>query len=172
MLEITLVVCTHTHHSAKCNSNNLSLLYLAGTALGVGIVNILHMVNPAMVILSGVLASFYENPVRQIINQRALSSARDIQVMSSELEEPALLGAASMVLDYATRRTYWTSHLERSFYGILALNFRPPAGPQAWDGFMICCFLTERKMPWPCLLPKHMPSAFHFWWIGFWMDGF
>lgn len=106
MLEITLVVCTHTHHSAKCNSNNLSLLYLAGTALGVGIVNILHMVNPAMVILSGVLASFYENPVRQIINQRALSSARDIQVMSSELEEPALLGAASMVLDYATRRTY------------------------------------------------------------------
>lgn len=91
---------------ATCHSNSLSLLYLAGMALGVGIINILHMVNPAMVILSGVLASFYESPVRQIISQRALTSARDVRVLTSDLEEPALLGAASMVLDYATRRTY------------------------------------------------------------------
>ncbi|XP_063074307.1 bifunctional UDP-N-acetylglucosamine 2-epimerase/N-acetylmannosamine kinase isoform X2 [Engraulis encrasicolus] len=83
-----------------------AVLRTAGLALGVGIVNILHMVNPSMVILSGVLAAFYENPVQQIITQRALSSARDIQVLTSDLEEPALLGAASMVLDYATRRTY------------------------------------------------------------------
>lgn len=77
----------------------------AGTALGLGIVNILHMINPSLVILSGVLAVHYENPVRQVISQRALVSAQT-KVMVSELEDPALLGAASMVLDYTTRRTY------------------------------------------------------------------
>ncbi|XP_062372642.1 bifunctional UDP-N-acetylglucosamine 2-epimerase/N-acetylmannosamine kinase isoform X2 [Sardina pilchardus] len=88
------------------NSKADAVLRTAGMALGVGITNILHMVNPSMVILSGVLASFYEHPVRQVISQRALTSAKDIQVLTSDLEEPALLGAASMVLDYATRRTF------------------------------------------------------------------
>ncbi|XP_028832042.1 bifunctional UDP-N-acetylglucosamine 2-epimerase/N-acetylmannosamine kinase isoform X1 [Denticeps clupeoides] len=88
------------------NTKADAILRTAGTALGVGIVNILHMVNPSLVILSGVLASFYEGPVQQVINQRALTSARSIRVVSSDLEEPALLGAASMVLDYTTRRTY------------------------------------------------------------------
>lgn len=71
-----------------------------------GIINILHIVNPSLVILSGVLASYYEAPVQHIISQRALVSARKTEVVSSKLEEPALLGAASMVLDYATRRIY------------------------------------------------------------------
>ena len=72
-----------------------------------GIINILHIVNPSLVILSGVLASFYQAPVQQIIAEKALISAQSITVVTSDLEEPALLGAASMVLDYATRRTYW-----------------------------------------------------------------
>ncbi|XP_030644045.1 bifunctional UDP-N-acetylglucosamine 2-epimerase/N-acetylmannosamine kinase isoform X2 [Chanos chanos] len=88
------------------NTKAESVLKTAGTALGVGIVNILHTVNPSLVILSGVLASHYEQPVQQVIRQRALSSAQGIQVMTSDLDEPALLGAASMVLDYSTRRTY------------------------------------------------------------------
>uniref|UniRef100_A0A9J7ZLT9 Bifunctional UDP-N-acetylglucosamine 2-epimerase/N-acetylmannosamine kinase n=1 Tax=Cyprinus carpio carpio TaxID=630221 RepID=A0A9J7ZLT9_CYPCA len=88
------------------NSKAESVLHTAGTALGLGIVNILHMINPSLVILSGVLAAHYENPVRQVISQRALLSAQDTKVMVSELEDPALLGAASMVLDYTTRRTY------------------------------------------------------------------
>uniref|UniRef100_A0A8C1V588 Glucosamine (UDP-N-acetyl)-2-epimerase/N-acetylmannosamine kinase n=1 Tax=Cyprinus carpio TaxID=7962 RepID=A0A8C1V588_CYPCA len=88
------------------NSKAESVLHTAGTALGLGIVNILHMINPSLVILSGVLAVHYENPVRQVISQRALLSAQDTKVMVSELEDPALLGAASMVLDYTTRRTY------------------------------------------------------------------
>lgn len=75
-------------------------------ALGVGIVNILHVVNPSLVILSGVLAAHYQAPVQQVIGQRALTSAQRIQVLTSDLEEPALLGAASMVLDYTTRRIY------------------------------------------------------------------
>ncbi len=78
----------------------------ASTALGVGIINILHTVNPSLVILSGVLASYYQAPVQRIISERALLSAQSIKVVTSELEEPALLGAASMVLDYATRRIY------------------------------------------------------------------
>ena len=86
------------------------ILYLlvstASTALGVGIINILHIVNPSLVILSGVLASYYQVPVQRIISERALISAQSIKVVTSELEEPALLGAASMVLDYATRRIY------------------------------------------------------------------
>lgn len=84
----------------------LHLTPTAGTALGVGIINIMHTVNPSLVVLSGVLANFYENPVKNIIQQRALSSAQSIRVVTSDLEEPALLGAASMVLDYTTRRTY------------------------------------------------------------------
>lgn len=71
-----------------------------------GIINILHIVNPSLVILSGVLASYYQAPVQHIIAERALVSAQSIKVVTSDLEEPALLGAASMVLDYATRRTY------------------------------------------------------------------
>lgn len=88
------------------NSKAESILHTAGTALGLGIVNILHMVNPSLVILSGILAKHYENPVRQVIRQRSLLSVQETQVMVSDLEDPALLGAASMVLDYTTRRTY------------------------------------------------------------------
>ncbi|XP_055061806.2 bifunctional UDP-N-acetylglucosamine 2-epimerase/N-acetylmannosamine kinase isoform X1 [Misgurnus anguillicaudatus] len=88
------------------NSKAESILHTAGTALGLGIVNILHMVNPSLVILSGILAKHYENPVRQVIRQRSLLSVQETNVMVSELEDPALLGAASMVLDYTTRRTY------------------------------------------------------------------
>lgn len=78
----------------------------ASTALGMGIINILHTVNPSLVVLSGVLGSYYQAPVQRIISERALFSAHSIKVVTSDLEEPALLGAASMVLDYATRRTY------------------------------------------------------------------
>ncbi|XP_050969896.1 bifunctional UDP-N-acetylglucosamine 2-epimerase/N-acetylmannosamine kinase isoform X4 [Labeo rohita] len=101
------VNAVHLINAARLgNSKAESVLHTAGTALGLGIVNILHMINPSLVILSGVLAVHYENPVRQVISQRALVSAQKTKVMVSELEDPALLGAASMVLDYTTRRTY------------------------------------------------------------------
>lgn len=92
-----------------------SLIYLlfffclfntAGTALGIGIVNILHTINPSLVILSGVLANQYINVVKEVIHQRGLKSVQDVNVVVSNLSDPALLGAASMVLDYTTRRTY------------------------------------------------------------------
>ena len=78
----------------------------AGTALGLGVVNILHTINPSLVILSGVLASHYVSIVKDVIRQRALFSAQMVDVVVSDLTDPALLGAASMVLDYTTRRIY------------------------------------------------------------------
>lgn len=79
---------------------------VAGTALGLGVVNILHTMNPSLVILSGVLASHYIHIVKDVIRQQALSSVQDVDVVVSDLVDPALLGAASMVLDYTTRRVY------------------------------------------------------------------
>uniref|UniRef100_A0A8C4GHU3 Glucosamine (UDP-N-acetyl)-2-epimerase/N-acetylmannosamine kinase n=1 Tax=Dicentrarchus labrax TaxID=13489 RepID=A0A8C4GHU3_DICLA len=101
------ITAGHLINAARLgNSKADAVLNKASTALGVGIVNILHIVNPTLVILSGVLASYYQAPVQRIISERALFSAQSIKVLTSELEEPALLGAASMVLDYATRRIY------------------------------------------------------------------
>ncbi|XP_041789236.1 bifunctional UDP-N-acetylglucosamine 2-epimerase/N-acetylmannosamine kinase isoform X1 [Chelmon rostratus] len=101
------VTAAHLIKAARLgNSQADAVLNKASTALGVGIINILHIVNPTLVILSGVLASYYQDPVQRIISERALSSAQNIKVVTSDLEEPALLGAASMVLDYATRRIY------------------------------------------------------------------
>lgn len=84
----------------------LFLLFTAGKALGLGVVNILHTINPSLVILSGILASHYINAVKDVIHQQALFSVQNVKVVVSELSDPALLGAASMVLDYTTRRIY------------------------------------------------------------------
>ncbi|XP_058881814.1 bifunctional UDP-N-acetylglucosamine 2-epimerase/N-acetylmannosamine kinase isoform X2 [Acipenser ruthenus] len=101
------VSAVHLIQAAKLgNSKADNVLRAAGAALAVGIVNILHTVNPSLVILSGVLAPHYENIVKHVVSQRALTSAQGANVVTSELEEPALLGAASMVLDYTTRRLY------------------------------------------------------------------
>uniref|UniRef100_A0A3Q2VJE9 Glucosamine (UDP-N-acetyl)-2-epimerase/N-acetylmannosamine kinase n=2 Tax=Haplochromini TaxID=319058 RepID=A0A3Q2VJE9_HAPBU len=101
------ITAAHLISAAKMgNSKADAVLTKAATALGVGIINILHIVNPSQVILSGVLASYYQAPVQHVISQRALFSVQNIKVVTSDLEEPALLGAASMVLDYATRRIY------------------------------------------------------------------
>ncbi|XP_057578189.1 bifunctional UDP-N-acetylglucosamine 2-epimerase/N-acetylmannosamine kinase isoform X3 [Hippopotamus amphibius kiboko] len=97
----------HLIQAAKLgNAKAQSILRTAGTALGLGVVNILHTMNPSLVILSGVLATHYIHTVKDVICQQALSSVQDVDVVVSDLVEPALLGAASMVLDYTTRRIY------------------------------------------------------------------
>ncbi|XP_034750555.1 bifunctional UDP-N-acetylglucosamine 2-epimerase/N-acetylmannosamine kinase isoform X2 [Etheostoma cragini] len=101
------ITASHLINAARLgNSKANAVLNKASTALGIGIINILHTVNPTLVILSGHLASYYQAPVKRIISERALDSAQKIEVVTTDLEEPALLGAASMVLDYATRRIY------------------------------------------------------------------
>ncbi|KAM8940985.1 bifunctional UDP-N-acetylglucosamine 2-epimerase/N-acetylmannosamine kinase isoform 2-T2 [Lycaon pictus] len=99
------VSAVHLIQAAKLgNVKAQSILRTAGTALGLGVVNILHTINPSLVILSGVLASHYIHIVKDVIRQQALSSVQDVDVVVSDLVDPALLGAASMVLDYTTRR--------------------------------------------------------------------
>ncbi|XP_060771876.1 bifunctional UDP-N-acetylglucosamine 2-epimerase/N-acetylmannosamine kinase-like [Neoarius graeffei] len=101
------VNASHLIQAARLgNSKAEGVLRTASTALGVAVVNILHTVNPSLVVLSGVLSQYYKSPVTNFIKQRALSSTREVKVMVSDLDSPALLGAASMVLDYTTRRTY------------------------------------------------------------------
>ncbi|XP_069093756.1 bifunctional UDP-N-acetylglucosamine 2-epimerase/N-acetylmannosamine kinase isoform X3 [Pleurodeles waltl] len=101
------VSAAHLIQAAKLgNTKATNILKTAGTALGLGILNILHTVNPSMVILSGILSDHYINIVKDVICQRGLPSVQAVSVVSSKLSEPALLGAASMVLDYTTRRTY------------------------------------------------------------------
>lgn len=101
------VTAIHLIQAAKLGNNKASdILKTAGTALGIGIVNILHTINPSLIILSGVLANQYINVVKEVIRQRGLASVQNVDVVVSNLSDPALLGAASMVLDYTTRRTY------------------------------------------------------------------
>ncbi|KAJ8262535.1 hypothetical protein GJAV_G00167520 [Gymnothorax javanicus] len=83
-----------------------AVLKTAGTAFGMAVVNILRTVSPSLVVLSGVLASSYVDPVQEFVSKYSLTSFSDVRVLTSDLKEPALLGAASMVLDYATRRMY------------------------------------------------------------------
>ncbi|XP_062369248.1 bifunctional UDP-N-acetylglucosamine 2-epimerase/N-acetylmannosamine kinase isoform X3 [Cinclus cinclus] len=105
--EEEIVSAAHLIQAAKLgNSKAESILRTAGTALGLGVVNILHTVNPSLVILSGVLANHYVNAVKDVINRQALSSVKTVDVVVSNLADPALLGAASLVLDYTTRRIY------------------------------------------------------------------
>ncbi|XP_009995871.1 PREDICTED: bifunctional UDP-N-acetylglucosamine 2-epimerase/N-acetylmannosamine kinase isoform X2 [Chaetura pelagica] len=102
-----VVSAAHLIQAAKLgNTKANSILRTAGTALGLGVVNILHTVNPSLVILSGVLASHYVNAVKDVIHRQALSSVKTVDVVVSNLADPALLGAASLVLDYTTRRIY------------------------------------------------------------------
>ncbi|XP_062985167.1 bifunctional UDP-N-acetylglucosamine 2-epimerase/N-acetylmannosamine kinase isoform X2 [Elgaria multicarinata webbii] len=101
------VTAAHLIQAAKLgNPKADNIVRTAGTALGLGVVNILHTINPSLVILSGVLASHYVNIVKDVIHQRALFSVQAVDVVVSDLADPALLGAASMVLDYTTRRIY------------------------------------------------------------------
>uniref|UniRef100_A0A674MF81 Glucosamine (UDP-N-acetyl)-2-epimerase/N-acetylmannosamine kinase n=1 Tax=Takifugu rubripes TaxID=31033 RepID=A0A674MF81_TAKRU len=101
------ITAAHLINAARLGNSKANIvLNKASTALGMGIINILHIMNPSLVILSGVLGSYYQAPVQRTIMERALFSAQSVKVVISDLEEPALLGAASMVLDYATRRIY------------------------------------------------------------------
>uniref|UniRef100_A0A803SL01 UDP-N-acetylglucosamine 2-epimerase domain-containing protein n=1 Tax=Anolis carolinensis TaxID=28377 RepID=A0A803SL01_ANOCA len=102
-----VVTAVHLIQAAKLgNPKAEHIIRTAGQALGLGVVNIMHTINPSLVILSGILASHYIDVVKEVIQQRALFSAQTVDVVVSDLVDPALLGAASMVLDYTTRRIY------------------------------------------------------------------
>ena len=90
----------------------LTSLYLSSSpspgarALGTAAISLVHVLNPELIVLSGHLAPTYVDKVTEMINAEALRSARQVTIKVSTLKEPALLGAASIVLEYATRRTF------------------------------------------------------------------
>ncbi|XP_030841746.1 bifunctional UDP-N-acetylglucosamine 2-epimerase/N-acetylmannosamine kinase isoform X1 [Strongylocentrotus purpuratus] len=102
------VTAKHLVQAAKTgNQKAKKILDTGAQALGTAITSLLHVLNPKLVILCGVLSNVYLEPVREAVKTHSLPSAvSEVEIVSSQLVEPALLGAASLVLEYATRRTY------------------------------------------------------------------
>jgi glucokinase-like ROK family protein len=73
-----------------------------GEALGTAIAGLLNVFNPERVILAGPvlkLGDLYVEALREAVTRRAMTTARDTcGIVVSTLEEPALLGAAALVL--------------------------------------------------------------------------
>lgn len=88
------------------NKKAKAVIELGGKSMSVGITSLLHTLNPSKIILCGVLGSLYADMVRKYIKEHGLPSATNVDIIVSDLKEPALLGAASLVLEYTTRRTY------------------------------------------------------------------
>ncbi|XP_070540012.1 bifunctional UDP-N-acetylglucosamine 2-epimerase/N-acetylmannosamine kinase-like isoform X2 [Ptychodera flava] len=88
------------------NKHAQKVIDLGAQALGTAIVSILHLLNPSLIVLCGILGNVLVEGTRQTIEEKALPSAQGVKLAVSTLSEPALLGAASLVLEYATRRLY------------------------------------------------------------------
>lgn len=68
--------------------------------MSVACLNLLHVLNPKHLVFTGHLAEVMVEPVQRFVNRRALKNARErLQVYASNLENPALLGAASLVIE-------------------------------------------------------------------------
>jgi glucokinase len=74
----------------------------AGTNLGVGVVNLIHIFNPELIIIGGGVSKAGDlifEPVRRTVAQRVM---RDISVRITAPalgENPGLLGAVALVLE-------------------------------------------------------------------------
>jgi len=77
----------------------------AGTSLGIGVVNLLHLFDPELVIIGGGVSRAGElilRPVRRVIAERAMSGFKGAKVVTSALgDDSGLLGAVAWVLDNA-----------------------------------------------------------------------
>ncbi|XP_022091734.1 bifunctional UDP-N-acetylglucosamine 2-epimerase/N-acetylmannosamine kinase-like isoform X1 [Acanthaster planci] len=101
------ITARHLVEAAKLgNKKAQDILDRGAKAVASVVVNLLHILNPSMVVLCGVLAPAYIETVRNVVKKEALPSAGHADITASSLQEPALLGAASLVLEYATRRIY------------------------------------------------------------------
>ncbi|MCE7794079.1 ROK family transcriptional regulator [Salipaludibacillus sp. CUR1] len=79
------------------------ILEETGEYLGIGLLNIIHFLNPRMIIVGGGVSkagSFLMDPVHKVIKTRALSKrARNTRIVLSELdEEGSVIGACTLVL--------------------------------------------------------------------------
>ena len=80
----------------------LAVVREGGAALGAALGGLLNVLNPQRVILAGpvlALGEAYLDPLRAAVEQHAMKTAREsCEVVLSSLDEPALLGAAALVL--------------------------------------------------------------------------
>lgn len=79
------------------------ILQETGEYLGIGILNLIHLINPQMIILGGGVSQasdFLLGPIKEVVLARALSDrARNTEIVVSELgEEGSLIGAVTLVL--------------------------------------------------------------------------
>jgi glucokinase len=81
----------------------LEIMDRAGTSLGIGVVNLLHLFDPELVIIGGGVSNAGElilAPVRRVIAERAMTGFRGAKVVTSALgDDSGLLGAVAWVLD-------------------------------------------------------------------------
>ncbi len=84
----------------------LEIMERAGTSLGIGVVNLLHLFDPELVIIGGGVSRCGElilAPVRRVIAERAMSGFKGAKVVISALaDDSGLLGAVAWVLDKGT----------------------------------------------------------------------
>ncbi|XP_077992295.1 bifunctional UDP-N-acetylglucosamine 2-epimerase/N-acetylmannosamine kinase-like [Glandiceps talaboti] len=101
------VTAKHLIQAAQLDNKEAQrILDIGAEALGTALVSMLHMLNPSVIILCGLFGGVFHEGAQKAIKAKALPSAKAVQLKVSTLQEPALLGAASLVLEYATRRLY------------------------------------------------------------------
>ncbi|QKS47100.1 ROK family protein (plasmid) [Paenibacillus cellulosilyticus] len=81
----------------------LRLLREAGTALGIGIVSVIHLLNPEVVIIGGGAANIGEpllEPMRAVVRERGISSmTANVKMVWSALGKDAgMIGAAALIM--------------------------------------------------------------------------
>ncbi|GAE35251.1 ROK family transcriptional regulator [Halalkalibacter akibai] len=81
----------------------LEILAETGTYIGIGVLNLINVINPARIIVGGGVAKageFVLEPLRKIVKQRALTSgARETEIIHSKLGDDAtVIGAVTLVL--------------------------------------------------------------------------
>jgi glucokinase len=87
----------------KGDKASLDIIEETGRYLGIAIVNIMHILNPAMIVLAGGMIGSGEllmNPIREVTTQRAFeASYKDTEIVFSQLGNDAgIIGAAGCLL--------------------------------------------------------------------------
>ena len=100
--EITGALVTELAHDGDRAARDV--VALVGMRLGVGIVNLVHLLNPSVVVVGGALVAAGDmllEPARTVVRERALPPSRDVvSVVPARFgEESGMLGAALFALD-------------------------------------------------------------------------
>ena len=81
------------------NEKAAAALRRATDAMSMACLNLLHVLNPKRLVFTGHLADVMKDPVERFVRRRALKNARDVEIYASRLENPSLLGAATLVME-------------------------------------------------------------------------